>query len=276
LGGHLAGLRRERGLTGEALGALVGFSQAKISKIERGMLRPSPNDVELMAKALQASPGAVAGLVELAVKLNTPSQPRRTQPRRGGEGQHDFAVYEPRATKLKIFECTVVPSLLQISEYTRRVVNGYFELTTDDVELKWAEIAATVSQRAKRQEQLYNPDKVFDFVVLETVLLHRYTTPGDMLAQVERIESVAELANITVRLVPAEAQLGYPPLHGFTVLDDDVVLIEIGGEAGILRDPEDVGFYRRLFDHYSDRGTSELGPLLDKYKSLYADLARPR
>ena len=276
LGVSLADLRRHRGLTGEALGELVGFSQAKISKIERGSIRPSPDDVKLMVDALDAPPDSAAKLVELAVRLQEYRQARRAQPRRGSEGQHDFVVHEASARHVKVMECVVVPGLLQTSEYSRRVINGYYEITGDDVEQKWPEAAAAVSERVKRQEQLYDPDKTFEFVVLETVLLLRFTSPGGMLAQLDQIESFAALPNVTVHMVPTDAQLGFPPMHGFTVLDDELVLTELGGEASILRDPDDVEFYGRLFDHYAAHSLTDLGTLLDTYKRLYADLARPR
>lgn len=276
LGGSLADLRHEQKLTGEALGALVGFSQAKISKIERGMLRPSPGDVQRLAVALRAPAAVTEGLVDLAVSLQVSTQPRRTQPQRGIEGQRDFAVREARAVRVRVFECTVVPGLLQISEYTRQVVNGYFEVTADIAERKWAETAGAVSERAQRQEQLYDVAKSFEFVMFETALLLRYTSPGYMLAQVDRIESAASLPNVTIRIVPSEVRLGFPPLHGFTLLDDDVVLTEVGSDTNILRDAEDIDFYERLFNHYGERGTTDIGSMLDSYRTLYADLARPR
>jgi hypothetical protein len=97
-----------------------------------------------------------------------------------------------------------------------------------------------------------------------------------MLAQVDRIETAASLSNVTVRIVPTEVRLGFPPLHGFTLLDDDVVLTEVGSDTNILRDAEDLDFYERLFDHYFERGTTDIGTIMDRYKRLYADLARPR
>ena len=44
--------RRQRGLSQEQLGELVGFSQSKISKIERGDW-DSLSDLRLIAKALE-------------------------------------------------------------------------------------------------------------------------------------------------------------------------------------------------------------------------------
>ena len=51
IGDKIRTLRRKRGLSQEQLGAMVGFSQSKISKIERGDW-DSLSDLRLIAKVL--------------------------------------------------------------------------------------------------------------------------------------------------------------------------------------------------------------------------------
>lgn len=52
IGDKIRTLRRKRGLSQEQLGAMVGFSQSKISKIENGDW-DSLSDLRLIAKALE-------------------------------------------------------------------------------------------------------------------------------------------------------------------------------------------------------------------------------
>lgn len=52
IGNRIRALRRQRGLSQEQLGELVGFSQSKISKIENGDW-DSLSDLRLIAKALE-------------------------------------------------------------------------------------------------------------------------------------------------------------------------------------------------------------------------------
>ena len=52
IGDKIRTLRRKRGLSQEQLGAMVGFSQSKISKIENGDW-DSLGDLRLIAKALE-------------------------------------------------------------------------------------------------------------------------------------------------------------------------------------------------------------------------------
>lgn len=51
IGDRIRALRRQRGLSQEQLGAMIGFSQSKISKIERGDW-DSLSDLKLLAAAL--------------------------------------------------------------------------------------------------------------------------------------------------------------------------------------------------------------------------------
>ncbi len=52
IGDRIRALRRQRGLSQEQLGELVGFSQSKISKIENGDWN-SLSDLRLLAVALE-------------------------------------------------------------------------------------------------------------------------------------------------------------------------------------------------------------------------------
>ncbi|CUU58386.1 Helix-turn-helix domain-containing protein [Parafrankia irregularis] len=277
IGRTLGSLRRARGLTGEALGAKVDMSQAKISKLERGLLRPTPADVERIARALDAPENAYRDLMDDAEKLQNAAARRGGRRRIGAVGQHDYFTEEGRARELRSYEPVAVPGLLQISEYTRRVVNGYFSLqyAEDASEQEWyADTAATVSLRAQRQERLYEPQRIFDFVMMESVLSNRFAPPAYMLAQIDRIEKVADLPNVTVRIVPRGVELRFPPAQGFTLLDDRAVMLE-SIEATIVRDRRTVDFYRRVHDYFVKNSETDLARMTDSYKTLYADLARP-
>lgn len=280
IGRILGSLRRGRGLTGGDLGARVGMSQAKISKLERGQLRQSPADVERIGRALEMPENMLREVVGCAERLHSAAVVARRGSRRraGAIGQQDYFTEEGRAGLLRSFEPVAVPGLLQISEYARRVVNGYFSLqyAQDASEQEWyADTAATISLRAQRQERLYDSHRTFDFVMMESVLSNRFAPPASMLAQIDRIEKVAELSNVTVRLVPTGAELTFPPAQGFTLIDDRVVILE-SIEATIVRDRRTVDFYRRAHDYFVQNSETDLGRMVGGYKAMYADLARPR
>lgn len=278
IGAALARLRRDRGITGEALGALVEMSQAKISKLERGQMRPNPEDVERIARALDAPAVLLDELVDHSRRLRSSAPRRRGSRRTGMAGQQEYFNEEGGARYVRCYEPVVVPGLLQISEYTRRVANGYFALQSGEgsAEEDWhADTAATVSLRARRQERLYDLDRKFDFVVMEAVLGNRFASPSYMLAQIDRIESASGLKNVTVRVVPNDIELLWPPVVGFTILDDSMVLTETT-DATMIRDRQTVAFYRRVYEYFAKKAETDLGEMLARYRAKYVDLARSR
>ncbi|MBX6388443.1 MAG: helix-turn-helix domain-containing protein [Frankia sp.] len=274
LGRALADLRRQRGLSGEALGQMIGVSQAKISKIERGVLRPSPVDVKRIVVALDAPSELISELMAQANERPAAGG-RSPAPARGVGNQQDFFVEEGRATLIRVFEPVAVPALMQISEYSRRLVNAFHTVESGDHRPHWAGTAATVSLRARRQERLYDTTKTFEFVLMESVLGNMYVTPGYMLAQVDRIEQVSRLENVTVRIVPLGAPLLLPPAHGFTLFDDELVLVE-SLDGAVRQDNARAEFYVSFFEAYAEIATADLAETLDRYKHHYAELAMPR
>ena len=56
-------LRRERGLTLEAVGYLAGRDAATVSRIERGLVRPNNSTVVRLARALGISVGRLRQLL---------------------------------------------------------------------------------------------------------------------------------------------------------------------------------------------------------------------
>jgi transcriptional regulator with XRE-family HTH domain len=280
LGTLLAGLRKERRLSGERLGGLVGMSQGKISKLERGVLRPSPEDVERIVRALDRQlPVGIElerDLVEKARRLRTSGPQRRSDPvGRGAPRQQDYLDAESNAVLIRNFEPIAVPGLLQIDQYTRRLVNAFHAVTVGDDKAHWPHTAATVALRAQRQKLLYDTSKTFQFVLMESVLSNLFATPGVMLAQVDRIEQASMLDNVTIRIVRNFTELPYAPVLGISLFDDQLVITE-ALDATIWYDERTIGNYAKFFETYFERADGDLGPILEVYKAIYADLARPK
>jgi hypothetical protein len=165
-----------------------------------------------------------------------------------------------------------VPGLLQTGEYARRLINGYRAIMVADPGELWAETAAAISLRARRQERLYDLNKTFEFTIMESVLANRLAPPGYMHGQVERLEQAAALPNVTIRIVPQTADLELPPLHGFMIFDTDAVMTETL-DAMIFRDRRTIDFYTHFFDAYAEHTVAELEPILQQYKMMYASMA---
>ena len=275
LGSRIATYRRERDLTGYELGRLAGMSQAKVSKIETGNVMPTARDAERLGRALELSDEAVQELVQQAEELHNHLIDWRLASHRLAIGQRDLGQVETGATTIRSFQPLALSGLLQTAEYARAVLADFWLVGHGMEARQAAEVQATVAARLQRQAILADPMKRFAFLLPETVLMHRVCPPAAMVAQLERIREIAGQENASVGILPASAELRSPPLHGFLIADDRMVLIELLNTTVVTRGKADLRLYRRAFELYTEDATFEIDPILDRYVTSYIELARP-
>jgi transcriptional regulator with XRE-family HTH domain len=273
LGAALSALRLQRGLTGSQLGQLAGMSQAKISKIENGAVAPSVRDVERLATALEVPPEEVRALVGQAENLHGGYAHRRITVGRLTAAQQETGRSESRARVIRAFQPCLVPGLLQTAEYARGVLGRFARLLAGRSGEGDMAVGAAVSARIHRQEVLENRSKRFVIVMSENVLANRLCTPGEFGAQLDRIRSTAALENVTIRILPRDAELAYPPLHGFQLFDDTGVTVDVINATLASRSKADLRVYRAAFEHFYAAATPDIEPILARYSRLYAGLA---
>jgi len=141
------------------------------------------------------------------------------------------------------YEPQIVPGLLQTADYARWIlarVTDFYE-TPNDLE-------QGVAARIERQRVLYHGRHRFWFVIAEQVL---HTTAGDdqvMLGQLDRLQTVMELARVSLAIVPAAAVYRAPTINGFVMFDDRLVQVEtISAELNVTQ-PREIRLYARAFD----------------------------
>ena len=274
LGERIARLRRRAVLTGTQLGQAAGMSQAKISRIENGLTAVDPQDVFRLARVLNASEDDTRRLLDLAERgHNRMTDWRPTQLGAAGR-QREFEQLEAATREFRVFQPTVVVGLLQTSEYARAVLSRFTELSANRTAPSNVDVSEAVSARVRRHQVLAEAGKHFRFVMAESVLMNRLCRPADMLAQLDRIREVARQSNVTVTMVPADAPWPIPPYHGFELLDDRSVSVDLFNTTTVSRGRADIRQYRELFDKIEECGTTRIDPLLDRYFDLYLDLSR--
>jgi transcriptional regulator with XRE-family HTH domain len=206
LGVALKRLRQKAGLTGQELGRRVGMSQAKISKIETGAMRPSVEDVEQLARELGVPPASVEQLTDRVEN----ARDRMTDWRFGRDDpaswQREVEELEAEATELRSFQPAVLSGLLQTSEYARAVLGTVWESLTDSARGPSSGVAEAVSVRVHRQQILDDRTKQFHFVMPETVLHNLLCPPEEMPGQLRRILEVSQQDNVKLSMVPADAR----------------------------------------------------------------------
>jgi hypothetical protein len=160
--------------------------------------------------------------------------------------QSEIADLDAKTRIFRVFEATVVPGLLQTTEYARaRLAQGVilFKVRND--------IHEAVAARVRRQEILYRPDKQFHFVITEAALRLRLCSPEVMLGQLDRLISLSALPNIKLGIIGADVQYVVGPWHGFWLRDNDRVKIETFSAELNLAQPQEIELYGTIFDQFA-------------------------
>jgi len=269
VGVALAQLRRRKGLTGLELGRLTGMSQGKVSKIETGAFRPTADDVTRLAKALGADDAQVERLTQQAELDRDHMMDWRFGRKDSATWQREIADLEAGAAHHRSFHPAALSGLLQTSEYARSVLSTMQEAWSDAAGHAFGRVAEAVTARVLRQEILDDPGKQFHFIVPETLLHNLLSRPEDMPGQLERLREVSRQDNVTLKIIPETERLPFPPYHGFSLLDDRHVIIDLFNTVVVTRGQSDLRLYRHVFDELDAHAVSDIGPILDKHRQQY-------
>ena len=279
IGVVLARFRKAAGLTGRRLGEMVDLSQPTISRIERGVGGPpDPDDVLRIATALGVDDETARTLMELAARSHNRMTDWRPVMLGLPSGGRDLGQQEGITQVFRVFQPAVIIGLLQTSEYARAVFSAlapfHPDLTHGSAPARSVVLEA-VSARVQRQEVLADRNKRFRLVMMETVFANRICPPEEMLAQIRRVREIADQDNVDIRIVPAQAGLGLAPFHGFELVDDRMVIVDLFNTALSSFGRDDIERYRRVFEEFETRAVAEIKPILDKYQRMYAELLLP-
>ncbi|MEV6850861.1 helix-turn-helix transcriptional regulator [Actinoplanes sp. NPDC051411] len=266
----LGRMRRAARLTGQQLGHMVGMSQAKISRIETGQTSASPADVARLAHALGASAEIVEELATEAERKHFPMTDWRPAPGAAGHSQEDIGALESSASEIRIFQPALVVGLAQTAGYARAVLAAMRELTPPPEFVDpHPSLAMAVTARVRRQEIVARSDHRFRFIMGEAALSSRLASAPEMLVQIDAIGKLAGAANVDVRFIPYDTVLPFPLIHGFELLDDACVIVDVFNTGLIGRGAPDLATYRRIFDRLEAVAVSDIEPLLKKYRDVY-------
>lgn len=194
---ELARLRTQSGIGGRAMGRAIGASQGTVSRIEQGVTLPSIPYVRRWLDAVEAAGVDVDRdrVLDLAEAAHAEIRGWAELLGDAGHAQDEAFDLEAHATRVRVFQPTVVPGLLQTPEYARAVFS--IGRTRD--------VSAAVARRIERQQRLYEPGRRFVFLIAEQVL--RWPLGGEQVvaAQRDRIVSLSRLETVEVGVVPASS-----------------------------------------------------------------------
>jgi transcriptional regulator with XRE-family HTH domain len=244
LGQELRALREAAGLSGMELARRTGISQSKVSRIEHAQQLPSAADLEAWAKATRTGATRRAELAELREQAATEQVTWRRELRRGlSEIQAEVKAVEAAATRIREYQPTIIPGLLQTPASARAAAEARYGPDDENV-AKW------VAGVANRQPLLYEEGRRFEFILGEAGL--RWGRPEAMGGQLDRIGVIAGLPNVTVAILPLDRELSIWHSHPFIMFEQPdgqaLVHLELLTGAQNLRDPDDVSRFAAAFE----------------------------
>ena len=263
LGDRLRRLRTAAGLTQQVMAADLGWVASKISKIERGDQMPAEQDIRAWT-AHCGQPEATEELLDLLADAEVIRDDARRQAGRSqATRQVSMAERTRGARRIRDAEPMAIPGLLQTAGYARAIAGQVAAIYGA------GDIDAAVQARMDRQVILYEPGRVFQFVITEAALNMPPCPVPAMLAQLYHLLDVLDLDNVTLAVIPMGTELSFAAFFGFMMLDSTVIVEdylgsnEHSGEAaevfdrifGLLMDQavKDKDQVRELIEAAADR-----------------------
>jgi transcriptional regulator with XRE-family HTH domain len=263
---ELRAARNSAGLTARELARALGWSEAKVSRIETARRGILTQNVEVMLDFLGLQGEDRERLLKMARDIREPAWWEL-----GRDLPHQLTALidaEERAKRITDVTLNLLPGLLQTRAYTRAVMEaaGVPDDRIDD----------HVSIRQVRQGILGKRDPVtLCCFIDETALMRPIGGAKVMADQLHKIISSCEEQNVTVRVIPLSVG-AHAGLSGTFVLFEfakarPVVYLEARRSGAFIDEPDDVALFsdavERLETHATDRAVSK--KILQKYLKQY-------
>jgi transcriptional regulator with XRE-family HTH domain len=260
LGSELRRLRRRSHLTGKEVAARLGWSEAKLSRIENGLARVKSGDLSDFMDLYGVS-GPDRTELEALAQESRQTDPLEELEGDVPEGYARIVRAESEAEAMQTWEPQVVPGLLQTESYTRAVLQPWPAILA----MPAAAMERRVESRLLRQRVLTrSPAPELVFIIDESVLIRRFATPPVMRDQLAYLAEISEYPNIELRILPlggnqvtgtgAFVYFSFRSIHGLP-LPDTVAVEHLEGTTFIDSEQE-VNDYQLVFKALREKSLS--------------------
>ncbi|UIX33810.1 DUF5753 domain-containing protein [Streptomyces sp. GQFP] len=114
------------------------------------------------------------------------------------------------------------------------------------------DVPAGVAKRMERQQVLYDGEHRYDVILGEQALYTNVGGPEVMRGQLERLLREIDLPSLTLGVLPATADVGMVPTHGFNMYDDSRAHYELVSTGVDITDPAELALHNKAFGLLSD------------------------
>lgn len=252
----LHGLREDARLSTTVLAERLRWSQSRVSRIDRGVTLPSPEDVDQWAQATNADPDIRRHLMDLAdrAQLQLTTWRRELAPGRRRK-QQEMAAHEAGASVIRLFGADVVPGLAQTRPYAAKMFQLGRDVTDEPDDLD-----AVLDARLARQHVLDSGKRVE--LLMSEFALHRHLVSGaEQRDQIRRLVELSTKPNVHVGVIPFDADERAHQYHGFAIYGDPavdasaIVLVETLTRGLTIRAADEITQY---IEHYQQLDSTAL------------------
>ena len=256
--------RLSSNLTQEQVAKAMEWSLSKMNRIEKAKSAISINDLRALLPLYGITDkGQAEELLELARAIARARGARYDQWwRRYNEVAPatllELLDYESTASSVSQFETIFAPGILQTEEYASAVLQVFYDKNTSA-----ERVAGLVDLRTRRRELLTSEGApTFSFVLDEPVIRRLVGSPAVMRQQLEHLVHVANLPNVTIRIVPFAAGLHSGMKQPFELIqfadasDDNIVFLESPRGDFISDDPDEAQNYLAAFQSIAEKSLS--------------------
>ena len=201
LAAELREIREDRGKSGDTVAAALKWSPSKISRYERARTGLRPQEVERLLDYYQITGprrALLLGLAEDAAQKGWWEEFADSL----SEDYRQFIGFEHEAASMAIWHVDVVTGLLQTEAYARHIISSYSRVEP----MPPGMIGRMVKVRTRRQQVLNREDLQLSVVLDESVLKRQVGDESVMYEQLQRLLQEADRPNLTLRILPLNAQ----------------------------------------------------------------------
>jgi transcriptional regulator with XRE-family HTH domain len=223
----------------------LGWSGAKLSRIETSSSRVKAGDLDLLLDLYEADGQTreqLRRLLDLPPREEYVALPRALR---------RYAELEARATRISQYAAIVVPGLMQIPEYADAVIRAHADATIRDAQPE--EFTQERLDLRLLRQKIFISDVALDVIIDEAVIIRQIGDESIMVRQMARLREFMRRPETSVRVLPLSTG-AHPALTGpFAILDfpdgEDSVVFCDGLTGGVLRTHADeVERYRACFE----------------------------
>ncbi|MEV0390989.1 helix-turn-helix transcriptional regulator [Nonomuraea sp. NPDC050643] len=255
LAAELRRLRAEARLNGPAIAKELGWSPAKFSRLESGITRPSTEDVAALLARYEVPEGRREGFLELARQAAQPGwwdSYAKDLP----SSYVDYIAFEHEASVIINWEPGIIPGLLQTADY----IEAFIRLNQDYFDMSPSLLRSRLQARLKRQELLTAAQPLQLRAIVDEAVVYRLIGDKEIMrAQLEHLIKVAQLPNVTIRIVELArpyplltsslSQLQFEPTaHPVGFRHSDITYMETATGGEISFDERETHQYGRMVD----------------------------